>query len=181
MTRIPHATTKTIMVRRRAAALARSRAVVSCVVFVVVLTPILVGLLVERADQNIAPWSWAYAVAAGAPALGIVIAVLSLVVVLWRRSRPVLRIDDHVRIRHSGVSFPVAELATVQLWSQGDSFVTLLPAHVTDRVESGPDARRTLAPYTVRLPRGMSPRPFELGEALQRRRTAIEVDRLGSL
>lgn len=105
MTRNQRAT-KTITVRRRAAALARSRAVVSCVVFVVVLTPILVGLLVERADQDIASWSWAYALAAVAPALGIVIAVLSLGVVLWRRSRPVLQIDDRVRIRHSGVSFP---------------------------------------------------------------------------
>ncbi|MGD7002889.1 hypothetical protein [Corynebacterium halotolerans] len=173
--------TKPITVRRRAPALARSRAVLICIIFVLVLTPILVGLLAEQADQTAETWSHAYAVAAAAPALGIVLAVLSLVIVLWRKSRPVLVVDDQVRIRHSGVSFPVAELDTVQLWSRGESYVTLLPEHVPQRVGTNPTTRKAVSAYTVGLPHDVTPRPFELAELLQNRKPEVQVDKLGSL
>lgn len=171
-------TESSITVRRRTAALARSRAVASCLIFVVLLSPILYGLLAERSRQRTETWQNAYAVAALAPALGIIAAVISLMVVLYRRSRPILQIDDQVRIRHSGISFPLEELSTVQLWSKGGTYVTLLPAHVQDRVQH---SRKAVAPYSVRLPDDVTPRPFELAELIKDRRNEVHIDKLGVL
>lgn len=169
---------KPITVRRRAAALARSRAVGVCIVFVVLLVPILYGLLAERARQGPGTWQNAYTLAALAPALGIIAALLSLVVVLHRRSRPILEIGDMVKIPHSGVSFPLRELDTVQLWSQGGTYITLLPEHVPERV---PQSRKEVASYSVRLPVDVSPRPFELTELIKNRRAEVQIDKLGVL
>lgn len=171
----------TITVRRSLTTLAQSRAVVSCVVFVVVLSPILIGLLRERAILDSDAWVTAYTVAALAPATGILLAVVSLIVVLFRRSRPVLRISEQVVIPHSGVAFPVEQLATVQLWSSGDSYVTLLPDHVPERVGSDPKTRVAVAAYTVRLPQGVTPRPFELAELIRTHQPDVQVDKLGSV
>lgn len=164
--------------RRRAAALARSRAVTTCALFVLVLAPMAYWLLRERAEQTSETWRNAYALAAAAPALGIAAAVLSLMTVLWRRSRPILRIDDQVRIRHSGVSFPLGELDTVQLWSREATYITLLPEHVGERVQ---DNARAVAPYSVKLPDDVTPRPFELAELIQQHRAGVRVDKIGSL
>lgn len=171
----------TITVRRSVTALARSRAVVVCAIFVAVLTPILIGLLLERETQANDAWVTAYSVAAIAPALGIVLAIVSLIVVLYRRSRPVLRIGEEVYLPRSGVIFPVSQLATVQLWSSGDSFITLLPDHVPERVGSDPTSRVPVAAYTVRLPQGVTPQPFELAELIQAKRPEVQVDKLGSV
>lgn len=171
----------TITVRRSVTALARSRAVVICAVFVAVLTPILIGLLLERETQVNDAWVTAYSVAALAPGLGIALAVVSLIVVLFRRSRPVLRIGEEVFIPRSGVVFPIAQLATVQLWSSGDSFITLLPDHVPERVGSDPKSRAPVAAYTVRLPRGVTPQPFELAELIRAQQPDVQVDKLGSV
>ncbi|MGP6172677.1 hypothetical protein [Corynebacterium sp. A21] len=171
-------TKNSITVRRRAGALARSRAVPSCIIFVVLLSPILYGLLSERSRQSTEFWQNAYALAALAPALGIIAAVISLVVVLYRRSRPILQIDEQVRIRHSGVSFPMDELGTVQLWSKGGTYVTLLPVYVQERVQQ---SRKAVAPYSVRLPDDVTPRPFELAELIKAHRNEVHIDKLGAL
>ncbi|QGU07951.1 hypothetical protein COCCU_10160 [Corynebacterium occultum] len=167
-----------ITVRRRAAALARSRAVAVCIIFVVLLLPILYGLLTERSRQSSGTWQNAYAIAALAPALGITAAVLSLAVVLYRRSRPILEIGEVVKIPHSGVSFPLEELDTVQLWSRGATYITLLPDHVPERV---PHFLKQVASYSVRLPDDVTPRPFELTELIKARRGEVQIDKLGVL
>lgn len=171
----------TITVRRSVTALARSRAVIVCAVFVAVLTPILIGLLLERETQANDAWVTAYSVAAIAPALGILLAIISLIVVLFRRSRPVLRIGEDVFIPRSGVVFPITQLDTVQLWSSGDSFITLLPDHVPERVGANPKTRAPVAAYTVKLPQGVTPQPFELAELIQAKRPGVQVDKLGSV
>lgn len=168
----------TITVRRRATALATSRAVIICVLFVVVLSPILIGLLLERAAQRSDAWVTAYSIAAAAPALGILAAIISLIVVLVRRSRPVLRIGEQVSIPHSGVVFPLTQLHTVQLWSRQKTHIALLPDHVPERVTTDPQA---VAAYSVALPRDATPRPFELVELIKNVRPEVRVDKLGTL
>ncbi len=158
--------------------LATSRAVIICAVFVGGLLPILAGLVVSASRQTDEVWIMAYRIAATAPAAGVLIALASVVVVLWRRSRPVLTIDERVTIPRTGVSFPLDELDTVQLWSRDRTYVTLLPGHVTERV---PADRRAVAPYTVAFPAGATPRPFELVTLIRDRKPGINVDKIGSL
>ncbi|AGF73111.1 hypothetical protein [Corynebacterium halotolerans] len=167
-----------ITLRPSAAHLATSRAVIVCAVFVVGLLPVLAGLLFSASRQTDELWARLYAVAALAPATGVVIALISVVVVLWRRSRPVLRIDGCVTIPHTGVSFPLEELHTVQLWSRGRTFVTLLPGHVDERV---PHDRKAVAAYTVAFPAGATPRPFELISLIKEVKPGVKVDKIGSL
>lgn len=116
------------------------RPVVIGVVFLVVMAPILIGLLVSSATVDQPTWSTLYLVAATAPAAGILIALLMLVVVVWRRPRPLLLIDDHVTLKPTGIRFPFAELDHLQLYTLPGrgTFLVLLPEHVTERFSQDP-------------------------------------------
>ncbi len=170
----------TIRLRSSARHLATSRAVVVGVVFLLVMAPILVGLLVSATTQDTPTWSTLYLVAATAPAAGMLIALIMLVIVLWRRSRPLLLIDDQVTILPTGIRFPLDQLAHLQLYTLPGrgTFLVLLPRHVTQRF---PDDLRAVAPYTVRFPEGGDPQPIELVDLILRRAPRAGVDKLGTL
>lgn len=171
---------ETINLRSAAAYLARSKAVIVCAVFILVLAPILVGLVVSARAQNEPTLETLYRVATFAPAGGMIVALIMLIVVLWRRSRPALRIDTHVYIPRSGVRFLLTELNHLQLYSRPEqgTFLALLPAHVTAGVTEDPLA---VADYIVRFPKGANPRPFELVDLIQARAPHVGVDKLGTL
>lgn len=170
----------TIRLRSSARHLATSRAVVVFVVFVTVLAPIFAGLAVSAGEQGEGALSTLFYVGAVAPAAGMLIALIMLVVVLWRRSRPVLLVDDRVHLPRTGVTFPVAQLAHLQLYSLPGrgTFLVLLPAHVKERVTGDATA---VAPYTVRFPAGAEPQPFELVDMIRARVPEVGVDKLGTL
>lgn len=167
-----------ITLRSSPSHLATSRAVIFCAVFIAGLLPVLAGLIISASRQTEELWVLAYRIAAVAPAAGVLIALLSVITVLWRRSRPVLRIDDRVTIPRTGVSFPLEELDTVQLWSRDRTYVTLLPGHVAERV---PADRKAVAAYTVAFPSGATPRPIELVGLIREMKPGINVDKIGSL
>lgn len=170
----------TINLRSAATYLARSQAVIVCAVFIIVLAPILVGLAVSASQQNEPTWETLYQVAIFAPAAGMIVALIMLIVVLWRRSRPTLRIDTHVYIPRSGVRFLLTELNHLQLYSRPEqgTFLALLPEHVTAGVTDDPLA---VADYIVSFPKGATPRPFELVDLIQARVPHVGVDKLGTL
>lgn len=161
--------------------LASSKFFVIFVVFVLVMTPIFLGLYFSARSHSDSTLTWLYLLASAAPAAGMLIALLMLVITLWRRTRPVLLIDAaQVTIVRTGVSFPLDELAHVQLYSRPreGTFLVLLPQHVGERVQHDPTA---VAPYTVRFPDKASPRPFELVDILRARVPGLNVDKLGSI
>ncbi|HJD78404.1 MAG TPA: hypothetical protein K8V93_05260 [Corynebacterium pollutisoli] len=164
----------TLRLRTSARNLATSRVVVVFVLFLVVLVPLLLGLLVAARASR---WPELFLLAAAAPALGLVAAAIMLVLRLWRRSRPVLLIDDHVTLPDTGIRFPVDRLAHLQLYTRGGvPHLVLLPAHVPERVPS-----RAVAPYTVAFPVGANYLPYELVDLLLRRVSGVGVDKLGSI
>lgn len=164
----------TLRLRTSARHLATSRVVVVFVLFVVVLVPLLLGLLIAARASR---WPELFLLAAAAPALGLGAAAIMLVLRLWRRSRPVLLIDDHVTLPDTGIRFPVDRLAHLQLYTRGGvPHLVLLPAHVPERVPS-----RAVAPYTVAFPVGANYLPYELVDLLLRRVSGVGVDKLGSI
>lgn len=170
----------TIRLRSSPRHLAASRAVAVGVVFLAVMAPIFAGLVVSAAQQEEPALSTLFYVGAVAPAAGMLIALVMLVVVLWRRSRPVLRIDDRVHLPRTGVTFPLADLTHLQLYSLPGrgTFLVLLPGHVQERVTGDAAA---VAPYTVRFPAGATPQPFELVDLIRGRAPEVGVDKLGTL
>lgn len=156
------------------------RPVVVGVVFLVVMAPILIGLLVSSATAEQPTWSTLYLVAATAPAAGMLIALLMLAVVVWRRTRPLLLVDDHVHILPTGIRFPLQDLAHLQLYTLPGrgTFLVLLPEHVTERFPQDP---RAVAPYTVKFPEGGRPQPMELVDLLMRRAPWTGVDKQGTI
>ncbi|RNE49606.1 hypothetical protein [Corynebacterium alimapuense] len=163
--------------------LATSRAVITCVVFVLALVPILLGLLWSAGNQQQQVVGNLFYLAALAPAMGILISILMLVIVLWRRSRPVLIVGEQIQLISTGVSFPLSQLAHLQLYSklgQG-TFLVLLPEHIPERIGKDSAAFLAAAPYTVRFPEGPKPKPFEMVELIGQRAPAISVDKLGTL
>ena len=164
----------TLRLRTSARHLATSRVVVVFVLFLVVLVPLLLGLLIAARASR---WPELFLLAAAAPALGLGAAAIMLVLRLWRRSRPVLLIDDHVTLPDTGIRFPVDRLAHLQLYTRGGvPHLVLLPAHVPERVPS-----RAVAPYTVAFPVGANYLPYELVDLLLRRGSGVGVDKLGSI
>lgn len=164
----------TLRLRTSARHLATSRVVVVFVLFLVVLVPLLLGLLIAARASR---WPELFLLAAAAPALGLGAAAIMLVLRLWRRSRPVLLIDDHVTLPDTGIRFPVDRLSHLQLYTRGGvPHLVLLPAHVPERVPS-----RAVAPYTVAFPVGANYLPYELVDLLLRRVSGVGVDKLGSI
>lgn len=164
----------TLRLRTSARHQATSRVVVVFVLFIVVLVPLLLGLLVAARASR---WPELFLLAAAAPALGLGAAAIMLVLRLWRRSRPVLLIDDHVTLPDTGIRFPVDRLAHLQLYTRGGvPHLVLLPAHVPERVPS-----RAVAPYTVAFPVGANYLPYELVDLLLRRVSGVGVDKLGTI
>lgn len=164
----------TLRLRTSARHLATSRVVVVFVLFLVVLVPLLLGLLVAARASR---WPELFFLAAAAPALGLGAAAIMLVLRLWRRSRPVLLIDDHVTLPDTGIRFPVDRLAHLQLYTRGGvPHLVLLPAHVPERVPS-----RAVAPYTVAFPVGANYLPYELVDLLLRRGSGVGVEKLGTI
>lgn len=164
----------TLRLRTTARHLATSRVVVVFVLFLVVLVPLLLGLLIAAHTSR---WPELFLIAAAAPALGLGAAGIMLVLRLWRRSRPVLLVDDHVTLPDTGIRFPVDRLAHLQLYTRGGvSHLVLLPTHVPERVPS-----RAVAPYTVAFPVGANYLPYELVDLLQRRVSTVGVDKLGTV
>ncbi|MDO5668729.1 MAG: hypothetical protein Q4G50_01870 [Corynebacterium sp.] len=164
----------TIRLRTTPGHLATSRVVRVFLGFLVVLVPLLMGLLLAAGSS---PWPEVFYVAASAPAVGLVLALVMLVGRLWRRSRPVLLIDDHVTLPATGIQFPLVRLTHLQLYTRGGiPHLVLLPEHVTERVPS-----RAVAPYTVTFPAGANYLPYELLELLGRRVRGVGVDKLGTI
>lgn len=169
-----------VKVRTGTRALVASKAMMTCVLFVLICAPFLGYFLVECFAQQ-GTMRTLLAIAAAAPGCGIIAALGSMLVVWSRRRKAVLVVGDTVSIPHSGVSFPTADLTTVQVWSDRSprSYVAMLPGHVQERANTTGVA--SIAPYVVAFPQGSDPQPFEFAEMILQRKSDITVDRLGAL
>lgn len=169
-----------VKVRTGTRALVTSKAMMTCVLFVLICAPFLVYFLTEWMDAR-GHMRTLFAVAATAPACGVIATLGSMLVVWLRRRKAVLVIGDTVMIPGTGVSFPTTDLATVQVWSDRSprSYVAMLPAHVQERANT--TGVQSIQPYVVAFPQGADPQPFELAEMLLQRKSDITVDRLGAL
>lgn len=164
----------TITLRAAPRHLATSRLVVVFVIFVACMVPVLVGLLTLTRTS---PWPELALLAALAPAAGLLLAVVSFVPRVWRCSRPVLLIDDHVTLPATGIRFPLENLDHLQVYSRGGTpRLVLLPAHVDERVPS-----RAVDPYTVTFPAGANYQPYELVDLVRGRAGEVGVDKLGAI
>ncbi|MCQ9343191.1 hypothetical protein [Corynebacterium kozikiae] len=161
-----------IEVRTSPAAIARSKATVLCIAFIVVMAPLAWMFLAARSGNG-GVLDTLFTFAGVLPLVGIAIAVISWIVLTIKRRKPVLKIDEHVRILHSGVRFPTEQLRELHLYSEhGRSYMRLLPEHALGE-------RTGLAPYTVEFPQGAVPRPYEVAQALVVKHPGIKVDKIG--
>ncbi|WIM72090.1 hypothetical protein QP028_12110 [Corynebacterium suedekumii] len=76
------------------------------------------GLLYSARAQADPTLESFYLVATAAPATGMLLSLIMLAVVLHRRSRPTLRIDDRVTLPRTGVTLPLSQLSHIQLYSR---------------------------------------------------------------
>lgn len=169
-----------VKVRTGTRALVTSKAMMTCVLFVFICAPFLLYFLVAWAEAD-GTMRTLFVIAAAAPACGIAAALGSMVVVWSRRRKAVLVVGETVLIPRTGISFPTADLATVQLWSDRSprSYVAMLPGHVRERADT--TGVQSIQPYVVAFPEGADPQPFEFAEILLQRKGDITVDRLGAL
>lgn len=159
----------TLTVRTANAALLRSKATRIAFAFIAAMAIVLVVLVGGMPAAGF--WRTLYTVAAFGPGLGIVAAAISWIFVSIRRRKPVLIIDDRIHIVHSGVSFPVTDLARLVITRAGlRSQAVLLPRHLVQET-------RGLEAYTVEFPPHPDPRPFELVEYLSARVPGLVVDK----
>lgn len=160
----------TVTVRTAASSLAHSRATKTAIVFVAFMLFMSVVLLAGRpAEAGVL--RTLFGVAALLPALGIVASIVSLAVVYRKRRQPVLIIDTHVRIPHSGVRFPLADLAELHIFRNGArSYAELIPQHLVGTTEDR-------SPYTIEFPAFPEPQPFELAEILTARVPGLLVSK----
>lgn len=171
----------TISVRTSARHLRTSSPVLVCVFFLIFLLPLTVGLWVAgRAYSDDETVSFLYNIALAAPAMGILLAVVSLVAVLWRRTRPVLLIDDRVRLPGTGVTFATEELDRIEMYVRGGSHLVLLPRHLGPGV-SVQESAKAVASYDVALPEGSNWQPVELADELRRRVPGLIVMNHGTM
>lgn len=164
----------TVTVRTSTAALLKSKATKICAVFVVFMAVLLAVLLIGRPDED-GVLRNLFSVAALAPAVGILAAIVSLLALSYKRRRPVLVIDSHVRVPHSGVYFPLSDLAILRISRRGNhSLATLVPRHL---VEAGEAGSNDLGAYTIEFPQGPEPRPFELVDLLKAQVPGLVVEK----
>lgn len=171
---------KAVKVRTGTKALVTSKAMMTCVLFVLICVSFLLYFFIAWTDAT-GTMRTLVGIAAAAPACGLIAALGSMLVVWLRRRKAVLVVGETVIIPRTGISFPVADLATVQLWSDRSprSYVALLPAHVRERANT--TGVRSIQPYVVEFPKGAQPQPFEFADILLERKGDITVDRLGAL
>lgn len=169
-----------VKVRTGVPALMRSKAMFTCILFVLMCAPFLLFFLIALQSAE-GTMHTLYLVAATLPGCGIVAAIGSMCVVWGRRRQAVLIVDDQVRIPGSGISFAIEELDTVQLWSdlKSGSYMALLPHHIKERVNV--TGVHSVQPYIVNFPSGAQPQPFELAEILLSEKPELNLDRLGRL
>lgn len=171
---------KAVKVRTGTKELVTSKAMMTCVLFVLICVPFLLYFLTGWNDAT-GTMRTLFGIATAAPACCLMAALGSMLVVWLRRRKAVLVVGETVTIPRTGISFPVADLATVQLWSDRSprSYVALLPAHVRERADT--TGVRSIQPYVVEFPKGAQPQPFEFADILLERKSDITVDRLGAL
>ncbi|AKE40928.1 or membrane protein [Corynebacterium kutscheri] len=164
-----------IKVRLSASALLCSKATATCIIFVT-LTTVVLGVLLYARIESTGTLHKLYTIAMVAPIVGILVAVLSLIIGWIKGRRSLAVINNQVCISHSGISFPLAELAAIAIFSDnGSSFVTFIPQHlVTENVVG-------LKDYTIEFSRGISPRPFELADQISALAPEVRINKIGSL
>lgn len=160
-----------LTIRRKLSSVVLSKATAICVLFVAVMA-VLTYVLWQSRPTEPGTMQTLFTAAAAAPAVGIVIAVLSWLGTMWKRSRPVAAISETVVIRPTGQRFPASELAQVTVFSRGgSSFGMLVPR------KAGVDGQ----PYTFEFPKSATKKPHEVADAFEAHRPDVLVQRLGSI
>lgn len=160
-----------LSVRPHPSTLIFSKATLVCVIFVMAMS-VLFYVLWQARPAEAGVVRNLFAIASGAPAVGIVIALLSLVAVIAQQSRSVLKVrGEQVVIPHSGVRFPTKDLARLTLFSRGDRLFAMIVPHAP----IGDPAR-----YTVEFPQRANKKPHQLAKAIEREYPDVIVERLGS-
>lgn len=119
-----------------------------------------------------------YTVAAFAPGLGIVAAVMSWIVMAIQRRKPVAIIGRLVDIRHSRARFATEHLTRIVLVNtRPQRSAILLPDHIVQGLDAGTIQPHQLEMYTFCFPQHPSPQPFELVDELRARYPHIQVQR----
>lgn len=173
-----------IKVTSRFSALLRSPAARTLVVLTVLLAPLTWFLYREFEEATNSTIRALYAVGVAAPACGIVVAVLSFIAFLIRRRRVVLEVGDTVSIPATGVSFPLAELGALQLFSKnGYSYMALLPAHVAERLTTSTarSGQHHVHGYIVEFPAHPTIHSFELADLIVAAHGNVRVEKIGAV
>lgn len=173
-----------IKVTSRFSALLRSPAARTLVILTVLLAPLTWFLYREFEEATNSTIRALYAVGVAAPACGIVVAVLSFIAFVIRRRRIVLEVGEQVTIPGTGVSFPLAELGTLQLFSKnGYSYMALLPVHVTERLtaQSARSGQHHVHGYIVEFPAQPTIHSFELADVIVAAHGDVRVEKIGAV
>lgn len=183
----------TLRVRTSYATIARSRAVAIFVVFVLCMSPLTIGFLGARASVANDTLRLLYAISAVLPALGIMVAAGSLLVVVWRRRKVILELGSEVYIVRTGVRLKVSDLRRIQTWTRDratagvHTYLALIPEHIDVQMgarptnETGSGAPRELDAYVAEFPSGTNPNVFEVVELIKTENPRVTVEKLGNL
>ncbi len=186
-------TMSNLRVRTSFASIAKSRAAITFLVFVVVMAPLCIGFLRVYATARNSTLRALYGLSASLPALGILLAVCCLAVVILRRRKVVLEVGPELHITRSGVRLSPQQLTCVQTWSrrtaalESSTYLALIPGHIAARMSSRLDmdtrsgAPKELEAYIADFPPGANPNVFEVVEWIQEENPNVKVEKLGHL
>lgn len=161
-----------------------SKAAITCLVMVLILAPITGVMLFARAHETSSFFRMMYTIGLGAPAAGILVAILSLIRVVARGRKVRLSIGEQISIPASGIQFGIAQLRAVQLFSCAHrSFMALIPAHVDERlsVRSVESGAHSLDAYIVEFPAGAVLPTFEVADRIQAFLPTVRIEKIGTV
>ncbi|MEJ5928958.1 hypothetical protein WG915_10090 [Corynebacterium sp. H128] len=173
-----------IRVRSDFGALLRSRATRTFVLLLVLLTPLTWLLYRAFVDANNEAMRVLYGIGVIAPALGIVVTVLSFLVFLIRRRRVVLVVGKYVKIPRTRIKFPLQELAALQLYAaHGRDYLALIPIEISERLDpaSAASGQHGLHDYIVEFPLAPNTPTFEIADRILQEKPATTVHKIGAV
>lgn len=155
-------------------ALLRTRSAALFVIFIALMALLAALSYILLYDAS-GVWHTLYTIALGIPAVGILLTIFSVFGAFRRYRTPVCTIGETVAITETGVNFPAADLALVEIFSKGrTSFASLIPQHVVGHDQHYPE-------YTFTFPAQPNIKPTQLADHFRDTRPDVRVVWKGSI
>lgn len=186
-------TMSVLRVRASYASIATSRPAITFLVFVIAMGPLAFGFLSAFSGVTNTTLRLLYGMSAALPLLGLLFAIVSLIVVVFRRRRTVLELGEEIHIVRTGVRLDPQQLECMQTWTRDfgpagvRSYLALIPGHIDARMGAHPvqetanGAPRELQAYVAEFPPHVHPNVFEVVEYIRGNNPQVTIEKLGNI